>query len=53
MPALTAKAIERLQPTCSRREVADGLVVGLYLVILPSGMKSWALRYRSQGGRGN
>ena len=49
MPALTAKAIERLQPTNIRREIADGLVTGLYLVIQPSGAKSWALRYRSEG----
>ena len=37
-----APATDR-QPT----RVADGLVVGLYLFVLqPSGMKSWALRYR-------
>jgi hypothetical protein len=44
---LTAKAVEKLKPDSTRRlEVPDGLVPGLYLVIQPSGMKSWAVRYR-------
>ncbi|WP_127143188.1 tyrosine-type recombinase/integrase [Pelagibacterium montanilacus] len=31
----------------SRREVADGGMPGLYLVVQPSGVASWAYRYRS------
>jgi integrase len=50
--ALTAAAIERLKPDPrKRREVPDGLLHGLYLVIQPNtGAKSWAVRYRF-GGR--
>jgi integrase len=44
---LTAKAIDKIQPDPSRRvEVPDGIVSGLYLVVTPTGSKSWALRYR-------
>lgn len=43
---LTAVAVERLKPGASRREIADGGVQGLYLVVQPSGAKSWAVRYR-------
>ena len=32
-----------------RREVSDGGVPGLYLVIQPSGKQSWGLRYRFNG----
>ena len=32
-----------------RKEVPDGRIVGLYLVIQPSGAASWALRYRIGG----
>ena len=33
----------------NRRELADGGCTGLYLVIQPSGVKSWAARYRYRG----
>lgn len=46
---LTDAAAKRLRPTDKRREVADDLCPGLYLVIQPSGKKSWAFRYRHQG----
>lgn len=49
MSTLTVKSIEKMQPARARREIADGLVSGLYLVVQPSGAKSWALRYRFQG----
>ena len=32
-----------------RREVSDGLMVGLYLIVQPSGAKSWAVRFRTAG----
>ncbi|MBX3571077.1 MAG: integrase arm-type DNA-binding domain-containing protein [Mesorhizobium sp.] len=32
-----------------RREIGDGALPGLYLVVQPSGKKSWALRYRRGG----
>jgi integrase len=45
--ALSAKSIENLKPETARREIPDGR--GLYLVVQPSGVKSWAVRYRSGG----
>ncbi|QDM32186.1 site-specific integrase [Tardiphaga sp. vice352] len=54
--ALTATAVERAKPSTVekngkreivRREIADGGCPGLYLVVQPSGAKSWALRFRS------
>ena len=47
--ALTAKAIEQAKPTAARREIPDGLIPGLYLVVYPSGKKGWAVRYRHSG----
>lgn len=48
--ALTTKAVDAAKPdTDKRREVADAALPGLYLVIQPSGAKSWALRYRFGG----
>ncbi|TGU99174.1 site-specific integrase [Mesorhizobium sp. M00.F.Ca.ET.151.01.1.1] len=46
---LTAKAVETASASDKRREVADAQVPGLYLVIQPSGVKTWALRYRFDG----
>ena len=48
--ALTAKAVEKQQPDPDRRiEIPDGLLPGLYLVVQPSGAKSWAVRFRVNG----
>jgi integrase len=47
--ALTAAAVEKLKATSARQEIADGLLPGLYLIIQPSGAKSWAVRYRRNG----
>lgn len=47
--ALTAVSIEKLKPTHARREISDAVMPGLYLVIQPSGSKSWAVRYRRGG----
>lgn len=47
--ALTTKAVEALKPDASRREIPDPALSGLYLVVQPSGAKSWALRYRYAG----
>ncbi|MDE3176804.1 MAG: integrase family protein [Pseudomonadota bacterium] len=33
----------------SRREIPDGKIAGLYLVVQPTGAKSWAVRYRVDG----
>jgi integrase len=46
---LTDVAIRALAGAESRREIPDGKVTGLYMVVQPSGAKSWALRYRARG----
>ena len=48
--ALTAPAVQKLRPGKERREVPDGGCAGLYLIIQPSGHRSWALRFRRPGG---
>ena len=48
--ALTVQSVEKLKPDPSRRvEIPDGLLPGLYLIIQPSGVRSWAVRYRAAG----
>jgi integrase len=46
---LTIKNVEAMRPDTDRREVSDGHMPGLYLVIQPSGARSWAVRYRHHG----
>jgi integrase len=46
---LTDLGIKKLPLPDKRREVPDGKVSGLYLVLQPSGARSWALRYRVAG----
>jgi hypothetical protein len=47
---LTARKVEQTRPNPSkRREIPDGGKPGLYLVIQPSGRKSWAVRCRVNG----
>jgi integrase len=47
--ALTNLAIEKAKPGSARREVPDGLLRGLYLIVQPSGARSWCVRYRHRG----
>jgi integrase len=46
---LTAIAVARARAGAERREIPDPGCHGLYLIVQPSGHKSWALRYRSRG----
>ena len=46
---LTEIAIKNIPVLEKRREVPDGKITGLYLIVQPSGAKSWALRYRAAG----
>jgi integrase len=46
---LTDIAIRNLKPGPTRREVPDRAARGLYLVIQPSGVKTFAVRYRFGG----
>src|SRR5262249_26446273 len=48
--ALTARTIETIKPGASRQEIPDPLLPGHYLVLQPSGARSFAVRYRL-GGR--
>jgi integrase len=47
--ALTVTRIDNAKATSSRQEIPDGLLVGLYLVVQPSGARSFAVRYRYAG----
>jgi integrase len=49
MAKLTTKTIETIKPTTVRQEIPDALLPGLYLVIQPSGARSFAVRYRHHG----
>jgi integrase len=46
---LTAIAVQNLKPGAARREVSDPGARGLYVVVQPSGTKSFAIRYRYAG----
>jgi integrase len=46
---LTRIAVEAAKPHRARVEIADGGCAGLYLIVQPSGVKSWAWRYRFAG----
>ena len=46
---LTDLGIKKLPLPENRKEVPDGKVGGLYLVLQPSGARSWAVRYRVAG----
>ncbi|YBV97401.1 tyrosine-type recombinase/integrase [Phyllobacteriaceae bacterium JZ32] len=48
--ALTGASLTKLKADPSKRlEIPDGVLTGLYLVIQPTGRKSWAVRYRAHG----
>jgi integrase len=49
MTKLTAKTVETIKPATTRQEIPDALLPGLYLVVQPSGARSWAVRYRHNG----
>lgn len=46
---LTPISVENLRPGAKRYERPDGGCRGLYVVVQPSGVKSWAARYRFRG----
>jgi integrase len=48
---LTAAAVARLRAGKRRREIPDGGSPGLYLIIQPTGKKSWAMRFRRPSGK--
>ena len=46
---LTDLQIKKLVTPAQRREIPDGKISGLFLIVQPTGAKSWAVRYRSDG----
>jgi integrase len=47
---LTAAGVARLKSDLRKRvEIPDAILPGLYLVVQPSGVKTWAVRYRHRG----
>ncbi len=46
---LSDLTIQKLPIPTARREVSDGKIAGLFLVVQPSGAKSWCVRYRFDG----
>ena len=46
---LTARHIDSIKPTTTRVEYVDDKVPGLALRVMPTGVKSWTVRYRHRG----
>jgi len=46
---LIAATVDKMQATDRRQEVPDDLCTGLYLVVQPTGKKTWQVRYRHGG----
>lgn len=44
--ALTERVVQQAKPDTARIEIPDALVPGLFLIVQPTGAKSWAVRYR-------
>jgi integrase len=49
MHGLTVKRVEAVRGTPARQEIADPYLRGLYLIVQPSGTKTWAVRFRLGG----
>ncbi|MFG6508274.1 MULTISPECIES: tyrosine-type recombinase/integrase [unclassified Sulfitobacter] len=47
MSKITAVFVQKVKPTDRRQEIPDSLVKGLYLIVQPSGVKGWQVRYRT------
>ena len=48
---LTAAAVARFKAGAKRRVIRDGGSRSLYLVVQPSGTKSWLMRFRGPSGK--
>lgn len=47
--ALTQVAVDNAKPGPARREIPDSHSRGLFLIVQPTGVKGWAVRYRFDG----
>ena len=43
---LTDRVVQQAKTKAARTEIADAVLPGLYLIVQPTGAKSWAVRYR-------
>ena len=43
---LTDRVVQQTKAKAARVEIADAVLPGLYLIVQPTGAKSWAVRYR-------
>ena len=43
---LTDRVVQQAKAGAARVEIADAVLPGLYLIVQPTGVKSWAVRYR-------
>ena len=48
---LTAAAVRKFAPQAKRRRIPDPETRSLFLIVEPSGRKSWQMRFRTPGGR--
>ena len=48
---LTKDAVKTAKPTDKRQEIPDATLPGFYLIVQPSGAKSFAIRYRGIDGK--
>src|SRR5215475_2539093 len=44
--SLTDRVVQQAKPRGARVEIPDAVLPGLYLIVQPTGAKSWAARYR-------
>jgi len=51
VPILTDAAIRRCKPTAARRRIRDEGARSLFLVVEPSGLKTFEMRFRRPGGK--
>jgi integrase len=49
MVRLTVRGVENARAMQERREIPDAIMRGLYLIVQPTGRKTWAVRYRLGG----
>ncbi|NRP45536.1 Prophage integrase IntS [Aliiroseovarius sp. xm-v-225] len=45
----TDASVRNVKPTEDRQEIPDDLLPGMYLIVQPTGRKSWKVRYRAGG----
>ena len=43
---LTDRVVQQAKASGTRLEIPDAVLPGLYLIVQPTGAKSWAVRYR-------